>query len=180
VAKAGARTVCASGLALVAAGLVVLAQLDASSPYPLMLAGLLILGAGMGAAMTPATAAITEALPPQQQGVGSALNDLSREVGGAVGIAVVGSVLASVYRSHLDLSGVASPVAERARESIALAEQLGPRIAGHAETAFVSGMHTALICGAAAAFAAAIGVATMLRPARRRSEARVELAEPVA
>lgn len=180
VAKAGARTVCASGLALVAAGLVVLAQLDASSPYPLMLAGLLILGAGMGAAMTPATAAITEALPLEQQGVGSALNDLSREVGGAVGIAVVGSVLASVYRSHLDLSGVASPVAERARESIALAEQLGPRIAGHAETAFVSGMHTALICAAAAALAAAIGVATMLRPARRRSEARVELAEPVA
>ena len=44
----------------------------------------------------------------------------------------------------------------------------------------MSGMHTALICGAAAAFAAAIGVATMLRPARRRSEARVELAEPVA
>ena len=84
------------------------------------------------------------------------------------------------HRSHLDLSGVASPVAERARESIALAEQLGPQIAGHAETAFVSGMHTALICAAAAAFAAAIGVATMLRPARRRSAARVELAEPAA
>ena len=96
VAKAGARTVCAAGLTLVATGLVILAQLDAASPYPLMLAGLLVLGAGMGAAMTPATAAITEALPPQQQGVGSALNDLSREVGGAVGIAVVGSVLASV------------------------------------------------------------------------------------
>ena len=180
VAKTSARTVCASGLTLVAAGLAILSQLDAASPYLLMLAGIMVLGAGMGAAMTPATAAITEALPQQQQGVASALNDLSREVGGAVGIAVVGSVLASGYRSQLDLTGVAQPVAERARESVALAEQLGPRIAAHAETAFVSGMHSALICAAAAALMAAIGVVTMLRPARRRAEAPAELAEAAA
>ena len=61
-----------------------------------------------------------------QQGVASALNDLSREVGGAVGIAVVGSVLASGYRSQLDADRRARPVAERARESFALAEQRGP------------------------------------------------------
>lgn len=77
------------------AGLAIVAQLDAGSSYWLMAAGLVVLGVGMGAAMTPATTAITEALPPSRQGVGSALNDLSREIGGAIGIAVIGSILTS-------------------------------------------------------------------------------------
>jgi EmrB/QacA subfamily drug resistance transporter len=114
VARTSARTVCASGLVLVAAGLAIISQLTASSSYALLAGGLVLLGAGMGAAMTPATAAITEALPPAQQGVGSALNDLSRELGGAIGIAVVGSVLANTYRDNLDLTGVPAPLAAHA------------------------------------------------------------------
>jgi len=100
----GASRVVPAGLVLGATGLVVLAQLDATSGYWLLLAGLLPLGAGMGLAMTPATAAVTDALPVDKQGVGSAMNDLSRELGGALGIAVLGSVLQSNYRGGLDFS----------------------------------------------------------------------------
>ena len=78
-ARYGARTVCAVGLALVCAGLAIIAQVGTHTPYALMAGGLVVLGAGMGAAMTPATSAITETLPLTQQGVGSAINDLSRE-----------------------------------------------------------------------------------------------------
>jgi MFS family permease len=63
-ARFGTRTVCAGGLALIAAGLAVIAQVGTHTPYALMAAGLVVLGIGMGAAMTPATSAITEALPP--------------------------------------------------------------------------------------------------------------------
>jgi MFS family permease len=75
----------------------------------------MVLGIGMGAAMTPATKAITEALPPAQQGVGSALNDLSREVGGAIGIAVFGSILAAAYSSHVNVSGLSSQIATQVK-----------------------------------------------------------------
>ena len=72
----------------------------------LLLAAITILG--MGAAMTPATAAITEALPRAQQGVGSALNDLSREVGGALGTAFLNTVAATATASYLAAHRAAS------------------------------------------------------------------------
>ena len=162
VARSSARAVCATGLVLVAAGLALISQLSASSPYPVLALGLVLLGAGMGAAMTPATAAITEALPPARQGVGSALNDLSRELGGAIGIAVVGSVLADVYRGNLDLTGVPAPVAAHARASFAVATHLGQPVALHAQSAFSSGMQAALLVAAAAALAAAGAVVLLL------------------
>ena len=169
VERVGAKVVCASGLLLVAMGLFVIAQVDASSSYWLLLCGLLPLGAGMGAAMTPATTAITEALPAAQQGVGSAVNDLSRELGGALGIAVVGSVLSSVYRSsftmpHLaDLpSGAAAGLAAKAEESFAIAAHLGGPVAQAGTTAFVDGLHLALLICSGAALVAAVLVGVIL------------------
>ena len=103
----------AVGLALIAAGLAIIAQVGTDTPYLLLAAGLAVLGAGLGTATTPATSSITETLPPSQQGVGSALNDLSREVGGAIGIAVIGSILTSTYSSHVDLAGLSSQVAAK-------------------------------------------------------------------
>jgi MFS family permease len=162
VARFGARTVCATGLVLVAAGLTVIAQSGSQSSYWLLLAGLIPLGAGMGAAMTPATAAITEALPAAQQGVGSALNDLSRELGGALGIAVIGSLLTAGYRSHLVVTGLPAAVAGKARDSFAVGIHLGQPVASHAQSAFVSGMHLALLVGAGAALFAALVVVRLL------------------
>jgi EmrB/QacA subfamily drug resistance transporter len=162
IARLGSRVVNAAGLVLVAAGLTVIAQSDGASPYWLLLAGLLPLGAGMGAAMTPATAAITEALPASQQGVGSALNDLARELGGALGIAVIGSVLTAGYRSHLVVTGLPSAVAGKARDSFAVGIHLGEPVASHAQSAFVSGMHLALLVGAGAALFAALVIFRLL------------------
>ena len=149
---------CAAGLVLAAAGLTVLSTLDTSSSYWLLLSGLVPLGVGMGLAMTPATAAVTDGLSKDKQGVGSAMNDLSRELGGALGIAVLGSVLQSTYRAHLDVRGLPRPAADRARESLAVAMRLGPHVTHNAQTAFVDGMHYALLAAAAALLATALTV----------------------
>jgi predicted MFS family arabinose efflux permease len=162
-ARVGARKVCVTGLALITVGLLVLAQSGAATAYWLLLCGLLPLGAGMGMAMTPATAAITDALPRAKQGVGSAMNDLARELGGALGIAVLGSVLQATYRAHLtssDLASLPRPLADEARSSLALASHLG--VARQARLAFTDGMSTALLVAAIAVALAGVAVAVLL------------------
>jgi len=162
-ARVGQRRACTAGLVLIAAGFLVIAQLDQTSSYWLLLTGLLPLGAGMGLAMTPATAAITDALPAAKQGVGSAMNDLSRELGGALGIATLGSVMQSIYRAHLDVSRLPQPLADHARSSLAAASRIGPAVAEQARSAFVDGMHIALICAAVAAVVAVVAITALLR-----------------
>jgi len=169
-ARFGARAVCASGLVLIAAGLVVISRVGTVSPYWLLLAGLIPLGAGMSAAMTPATAGITEGLPAAQQGVGSALNDLSREVGGALGIAVIGSIVTAVYRSNLHLPGIPAALAGAARGSFGLALHAGGPVKTAASSAFVDGIHTGLIYAAGAALLGVITVTILLpRDVRARN-----------
>ncbi|MCW2784353.1 MAG: qacA 3 [Marmoricola sp.] len=161
-ARFGSRQVCALGLLLIGVALSVLAQLGATTPYWVLAVGLLVLGAGMGSAMTPATSAITSALPTSQQGVASAMNDLSREVGGALGIAVIGSIMTAVYRSHLDLTGVPTSVAAKARDSLALAAHFGGPVAARANSAFIDGIHAALLASAGAAVVASLIVFALL------------------
>lgn len=161
--RIGTRTCCVGGLILIAIGLSILSRSDGATSYWLIVVGLLPLGAGMGLAMTPATTAITDALPPALQGVASAMNDLSREVGGALGIAVLGSVLNAGYRSNLHLTGVAPQVADKARTSIGVAAKAGGDVLQQARLAFIEGMREALICGAAAAIIAAVAIALLLR-----------------
>jgi MFS family permease len=170
----GSRSVCVTGLVLVAIGLSVISRIGSDTSYLLMLAGLVPLGIGMGAAMTPATSAITEALPQAQQGVGSALNDLSREVGGAFGTAVIGSIVTAVYRSRLKLPGAPSRVVDQARASFAVAIHAGGTTGVQARSAFVEGIHTGLLYAAAAAIVAAIGVAVLLRPGVKVSKSEQE------
>jgi MFS family permease len=162
-ARFGARATTAAGLTLIAAALVVLAQLNATSGYWLLAVGLIPLGAGLGLAMPPATSGITAALPASRQGVGSALNDLSRETGGAVGIAVLASVLTAAYASHLHLTGLPAAQAGAARSSVAVAARLGGAAAAQARTAFADGMHLALFIAAGIVAAAAIAVVILLR-----------------
>jgi hypothetical protein len=136
----------------------------------------------MGAAMTPATAAITEGLPAEQQGVGSALNDLSREVGGALGIAVIGSIVTALYRANLQLAGVPAGLAGKARDSFALAIHAGGPVKATASAAFTDGIHAGLLCAAGAALLAAVTVAVLLtgdlrtRRAARRDRRELALA----
>jgi MFS family permease len=161
-ARFGSRRVCAAGLVLISAGLAIVAQLDVASSYWLLAAGLVVLGVGMGAAMTPATTAITEALPPPRQGVGSALNDLSREVGGAIGIAVIGSILTATYSSHVNVSGLSGQVAVKVKGSFAVAAHLPAPVPDRAHAAFVTAMNIALLTAAGAAILAAVGVMLLL------------------
>jgi len=163
VTRFGARAVCVTGLVLVATGLVIISRIGTDSSYLLLVAGLVPLGVGMGAAMTPATSAITDSLPRAQQGVGSALNDLSREVGGALGTAVIGSIVTGVYRSSLRLPGAPAPFVAEARASFAIAIHTGGSTGVHARDAFVAGIHAGLLYAAAAAIVAALCVAVLLK-----------------
>ena len=155
-ARAGSVRTSALGLLLAATIFGLLSRLDADTSYWLLAAALVGLGLGMGLAMTPATSTITGALPRQQQGVGSAVNDLARELGGALGIAVLGSVLASTYRSRLDTGGLPAPLAEQARSSVAVATRIGGDLAAHAHHAFVDGLQVALLTGSGTLVAAAV------------------------
>jgi minimal PKS ketosynthase (KS/KS alpha) len=95
--------------------------------------------------------------------VGSALNDLSRETGGAVGIAVMSSILTATYQSHLDLSHVPAAEVSKAQSSVAVAIRLGRAVTAHAQTAFTDGMHLALLIAAGIVAATVIAVAALLR-----------------
>lgn len=167
--RLGARGPWVAGLLMLATGLAALARLDGAGSYGHIAAGLIPLGAGLGLAMPPATTAITDALPEELQNVGSAVNDLARELGGALGIAVLGSILTATYRDSLHLTGVPSRVAEAAQSSLAGAAAAGGPGLHQAQDAFIIGLHAALFGGAITAVATAITVAVLLR--RRRTPA---------
>lgn len=170
-ARFGARGPWTLGLLGVATGLALLARLDTGSSYAMVAAGLVPLGAGLGLAMPPATTAITDALPQHLQNVGSAVNDLGRELGGALGIAVLASLLDGTYRASLHLpAGVPARAAEAAHSSLAAATMVGGAVVGPARTAFVDGLHVALLAAAGVALLAALVVTSLLR-ARRTSPA---------
>ncbi|MEU1040592.1 MFS transporter [Streptomyces sp. NPDC005907] len=169
VARFGLRGPWTAGLVAVATGMGVLSRLDESSPYWLIATGLVPLGAGMGLAMTPATTCITDALPRSLQNIGSAMNDLARELGGALGIAVLGSLLGAAYRDRLELPGLPQHAVEAARSSLAAAHTMGDAVAGPATNAFTDGMRVALLGAAGAAAFAALAVAVLLRSSGRLS-----------
>jgi hypothetical protein len=130
----------------------------------------------MALAGAPATTAIVASLPREKQGVASAINDVSRELGGALGIAILGSVLNSAYRSSVadQTSALPSPLADQARGSLAAAQAIGNRLGAEnlvakANDAFVHGFSLALLAGAAVLIAGAIFVA-IRAPGRIESE----------
>jgi hypothetical protein len=90
------------------------------------------------------------------------MNDLSREVGGALGIAVIGSIMTAIYRSHLTVTGVPAAVLGQARNSLAAASRLGGPVAAQAGTAFIDGIHVALLAAAGTVLLAAVAVAVLL------------------
>lgn len=153
------------GLLSMAAGFAVFSTLGVGSGYMLLFCGLVLLGAGAALATTPATTAIVSSLPASKQGVASAVNDLAREVGGALGIAVLGSALAGRYQSGVSDAVAQAPpeLAHRAQESLpaalALADRLGPKgagIAAQAQAAFVDGLGLAMVIAAGTVAAAAV------------------------
>ncbi len=99
--KFGNNIVMALGLLVLAGGMGVIAQLETTSGYVPFLVGLSIVGIGMGLTSSTSTNAIVGSLPPEQQGVASAVNDATREIGSALGVALMGSVYGAQYRDAL-------------------------------------------------------------------------------
>ena len=169
--RIGFRRVGPVGLAFMAAAFALFSQLDAASPYWYFVLGLALFGIGMGLAGTPATTAITSALPPAKQGVASALNDTARELGSAFGIAILGSLLNQGYRDGMADAVAALPpaVAERVLASVAFTGSpeiaqfgaAGEALVAQARDAFVGGVGDALLVGAVALLVAAVAVAVL-------------------
>src|SRR5690606_29477703 len=125
-------------------------------------------GIGMGLAMTPSTEAITSSLPRAKQGVASALNDVTRELGTALGVALLGALVAGGYRSAIDgkLAGIPQEAADTAREGIANAVEVAPATGTHApslvdaaQQSFVDGWQQAMWAGVAVMAALLVYVA---------------------
>ncbi|MDQ4069443.1 MAG: MFS transporter [Actinomycetota bacterium] len=167
--RLGSGPVMSAGFLLVAAGFGVLAFLDIDTPYPVLVVSLVLLGAGMSLTAAPATGSIMSAVPHAKAGVGSAVNDTTREVGGALGIAVLGSVASAVYRSSIDLGGLPlpPPVRQAAEESVGAATAISREVAGGGELArrageaFSEAFSTTSRLAAAVCVFAAVLVATV-------------------
>ncbi len=173
--RIGYRRTVATGMAMIAVALVWFALVaDPDSGYLPILPTLLLLGVGVGLAMSPSTTAITASLPEDKQGVASALNDTVREMGGAIGIALIGSILNAQYRSNITPvtetlpPELAEPVKEGIGGALAAASQAGPDsaiIIDAARQAFADGLRPAMfvaaaLCAAAAVFTILTGIST--------------------
>ena len=148
------------GLVLTVIGLGAYALFTADTSLWLVGAALFLQGVGMASIMPPATELIMSALPREKAGVGSAVSNTMRQIAGALGLAVLGSVLAAVYRDRIDgaAGSLPDPVREAATESIAgayaAAELLGPAgadLVSAADTAFLTAMHVTAGVGTAIA-----------------------------
>ena len=172
VARYGIRPVLTGGLVASAGGLAVLATSGVASPAWVFEVGLGLLGVGIGLTMPPATGAIMSSLPPHKAGVGSAVNDLDRELGGAFGIGVLATVTLSVYRSRLAPALARRPagVVTSAKQGLAQAVTAsgGPSgtLAAAARHAYAGGLQLALAVGAGCVVLAAAAVYLGLRPSR--------------
>jgi EmrB/QacA subfamily drug resistance transporter len=177
VERIGSKIVVATGLSVAAIGLIMASRLTAGASYPEVLASLVVLAVGMALVMPPATESIMGSLPLAKAGVGSAVNDTTRQVGGALGVAVLGSVMSSTYGPRVSdaISGfpVSPEQATAIHDQIGAAMQAASEIGGEpgrmlaevASRGFADGMGTAFIIGAAALALGAVIVALFL-PAR--------------
>ena len=154
-ARHGQKIVLTAGLAASAAGLLTLSASGVSTPPLLSEIGLALLGAGIGLAMPPSTGAIMSSLPPAKAGVGSAINDLDRELGGAFGVGLLGSLTLARYKSDV----TALPPTARDGLAQALAVARTPAAIEAARTAFTSGLDLAMAVGSACVLATALLVA---------------------
>jgi fucose permease len=167
--RVGFRRLAPLGLLLMACGFVVISQVEVGLTYWLFASGLVLFAAGMALAGTPATTAITASLPPSKQGVASAVNDTARELGSALGIAILGSVLNQQYRDAMAeaVKGLPAQAAEAAQRSIAFTQSpalaqlgdTGKRLVDAAQQAFVDGISGAVLAAAVVLVLAAVAVA---------------------
>lgn len=189
VDRFGVRAVCTGGLLLLAAMLAAFTTLEADTPIWILEVIFFLMGTGMAHIMTPASVVIMQALPREKAGSASALSNTFRQVGGALGIAVLGSVLSAAYRSGVEdkltvlPAGARHAAGESIEATLGVAAKLGPRgepLVTAAHDSFLHAMHITALCGAGVALIG-VAVVALFLPGRTPQEpdARQEEADPV-
>jgi len=175
----GTKAVVAVGLAVMSLGFVLASLVEVDTPYTgLTLISMVTIATGLGLTSGPATESIMGALPADKAGVGSAVNDTTRELGGTLGVAIVGSVFASAYGAAivdalapLDLpESVLAAAGDSMAAGLTVAASLPGDVAGEvvaaAQDAFIDGLSTGSLVAAGVAAAGAV-VAALYLPARQ-------------
>lgn len=183
VRLAGSKVVAAAGLAAIAGGLFEIAAVSSpTTTYAHVLPGMLLIGLGAGLVMPTATDAVIGAVPAANAGVGSATNGVSIQVGGALGVAVIGSILSTRYRDHVQTALAGKPIPAAAYHGILssvggaidvtakLPAQTAAAVEHAAHAAFMSGAGISLAVGGAVALGGAL-IALLALPARPGKEA---------
>ncbi|WUH91272.1 MFS transporter [Streptomyces sp. NBC_00433] len=182
VARGGPRPVITGGLLVLAAGAFLGATTASGDGYGGTALWLAIAGVGFGIAIVPAMNSALGALPRERAGSGSGLLQTLRQTGAAIGVAILGSVLAAGYTDRLDTGGLSPDAAHTARESAAGAHAVAARLgdqalAASADTSYLHGMNlTLVVCGAASLVTALLLAAFLPNP--RPDRAAVLVAAP--
>lgn len=167
VARLGTRAVVMTGLTLLGGSFAWIATAPLYESYGLIVGQMVMMGVGLGLTQVPATDSILSVLPAAKAGVGSAVNDATREAGGTLGVAVIGSVYASLFASHLSgpsLAGLPASVIVQARSSLgaalAIAQQTGNvAMTDVVHSSFLTAFHAGCVVGAAVCWGGALAAA---------------------
>ncbi|MFE7212022.1 MFS transporter [Streptomyces sp. NPDC057611] len=181
VARFGPRAVVAAGLVVLAFAALLGSRTTVESGYGFTALWLSIAGLGFGFSVVPAMDGALAALPADRAGSGSGLLMTLRQVGGAVGIALLGSLLASAFRHRLDVTGLPAETAHTAGQSVVAAHLVAERtgsaqLAASANAAYVHGMGLVLLVGGIASVVAALLAAAFL-PGAAQGAVRAEPGE---
>ena len=164
VERFGTSRVVAAGLGSMAIAFAWISTASATTPYLEIVGQMIVLGAGLGLTTAPATESIMGSLSADKAGIGSAVNDTTRELGGTLGVAVIGSVFSSVYASSLSGGQVFSSLPQQAQDatadSVGAAAIVARQLDGPAATAYLSEVSDAFLAGLSVACLVVAAVAT--------------------
>jgi EmrB/QacA subfamily drug resistance transporter len=190
VVRIGNKAVATGGLLSLGASFLWIGLSDSLVSYDLIAVQMVLMGAGLGLTSTAATESIIGVVKPEQAGAGSAVNDATREIGGALGVAVLGSVYSSLYASHLrgHAAGLPSALTEKAMSSFGAGRALAAHVPGEpgvafeqaVNAAFMSGLHAACFVAGGVCMVGALFVAALLpsRPGLPAADASSEPSAP--
>jgi EmrB/QacA subfamily drug resistance transporter len=171
--RMGSRTVLSFGLLAIGAGLAVVALTSSVASYAPIAAGLVLVGGGMGLTMPTAEDVVLSSVEPEDAGVGAGANSTNLQLGGSLGVALIGSIAITTYRHHLArLTNVPPAALHAARPSLYAATATAGHLPGGvrgtflttAAAGFSQGLHTAFLVGASVSIVGALAVARMRSP----------------
>lgn len=174
VSRVGTKAVVTAGLVLLTAAFIWAAFLQPSSAYLQVAGQMVLLGGGLGLTTAPATDSIMAVVRPEQAGAGSAVNDATRQIGGTLGVTVIGSIYSTLYLRHLDSSAAVAALPQSAQntarqglaQGLAIADHAPQRVAGAVRNTvsdgFITGLHAGCVTAAAICLLGAVAVLLLL------------------